>query len=147
MCEASLMYNTVRYMNKLRTDGHLSDLRGIPFAQATNRPERFLMMSYNHLTAAIYGAFTEWPDNLLIRKAVHDGILNCTVFKRNMPQDALEYFISVHNSCHDNGGHSWLQQLEDAVDHNKLWNAHAEAHNISASLYGYSGPNSMPAQE
>ena len=112
-------------MNKLRNDGHFGKLRGIPFAQATTTPDRFLMMSYNHLTAAIYGAHAEWPDNLQIRKAVSDGFMNCTVFKRVMPSDALEYFISDK----------------------RLWNDHAEHNNITSSLYGYTGPNGMPAQE
>ena len=64
-----------------------------------------------------------------------------------MPQDALEYFISVHNSCHDNGGHSWIQQIEDAGVFARGWVSYALEHRITATQYGYSGQNSMPAQE
>ena len=53
------------------------------------------MMSYNHLTAAIYQAVKEMPQNSLVKKAVSDGISNATIFRRTLPQDALEYFGRV----------------------------------------------------
>ena len=93
-------------------------------------------MSYNHLTAAIYQATIEMPQNALVKKAVADGIGNCTIFRRDVPLDALQYFINVHNSCHDNGGHSWIQQLEDAGGFARGWMAYAQDHNITATQYG-----------
>ena len=59
------------------------------------KPTHFQMMSYNHLTAAIYQAVKEMPQNSLVKKAVSDGISNATIFRRTLPQDALEYFGRV----------------------------------------------------
>ena len=134
-------------MQKLLVDGHTPDLRGLPFAQATAQPTAFLMMSYNHLTAAIYTANQEYPDNVQVRKAIKDGIPNATIFKKHTPADAIEYFIGVHNSCHDNGGHSWVQLLEDSHKLATAWNLHANDQHITGAQFGYTGANGLPAQE
>ena len=94
----------------------------------------------------IYVASQEHPDNAQVRKAITDGVPNTTIFKRQTPVDAIEYFICVHNSCHDNGGHSWVQLLEDSYKLGASWILHALAKNITGAQFGYTGPTGLPAQ-
>jgi hypothetical protein len=79
-----------KYVSSIRDTGNIVGVRGAPWAcySAGGKPP-FLMITYGHLTSAIYMAAESDPTNVQVRASVDAGLKGAVVFREGLAEDIL----------------------------------------------------------
>jgi hypothetical protein len=67
------------------------------------------LLTYGHLTAAIYKAAEEQPTNPNVLLIKEHGISGCVAFKSNTPFDVLRWIIQSDNQYHAGASYSYME--------------------------------------
>eukprot|EP00969_Alexandrium_andersonii_P173557 7672764-Alexandrium_andersonii.AAC.1 len=90
------------------------------------------MLSWGHLTTAVYRAHAAAPDNEQVRATLRAGLTGVTVFNSRTPDDVLEWLCTLHNSFHHGSGVSYLETMKLVQKLEQDWAVHRQVHSITA---------------
>ena len=130
-----------QYVASVKEVGNIPGVRGQPWGVLSDggdgRP--YLMLTYGTLSAAVYIAASEDPQNPNVQMSIRNGIPGATLLHPRTPRDVLEWLRDWHNSFHSGSAISFIEILDKIIEVKAEWQVHCMKNGITVNSCGKGG--------